>query len=747
MSIDNRARFTIDGDPASDPVTGDRGFDATSAQTLDITLEDNPSPALSVEYQVLDPADEEAPLASLGAPLLTFVGSGTAKEKPTDPNATVQIILPGATNHSWIIRAVASLPGGADVFERLVTIRGAVAGLRKTVPGESTQYEERASSDELNRMVDVAEGGPVSGEANTSSNQGAGAFLAAVKAGVDLPFRSLVGLAGIGAAIDAGPGNTVEITGALLLPLDGSRPMTGKLDMAANDIDNVVVIIGAGTTGPKLRTEGSDQDAAVIHEATGTNGATGRLFIGNRDPVGNVTGNPGDIYRRIQAASSDLYVHQGVAADNTSWTNLATVSEIPVLIFRPTEPSPSNRVFADFNTLYARFQVIEGPVIIWFDDSLSSPAQIPAKSGGGAYDFELRASFVSEFQTGVVATCQDNCEITGLQRIVGLELRSENTIQAVITAVAAQPMYLEEGATLSLGTAVATKPVIEVPTAVAMSLLLERASVIEDTTNGNPVINLLGTAILSILGVDGSAVLNNTVDGAAGATLTLVVNDAGVILSATQGGMAGAITTVLGAIAARLGYTPGTAGDWSPVPDNAKDALDQAKSVVMRESGGATNLTAGAVADGELLTRSGSTVAGVPAGLVRQTVLADIAADTTTTAASFPGSTLLSQSVTIAAGGILLVAFSCATSNSSNNNTNFFRLVVDGVVRRAAGVRLSGGANMPIGGAMVFRVAGLAAGARLVDIQWYTTGGTAQIRPVAAVDAEHASLVIQEVTA
>ncbi len=739
------AQFEINGDPAVDG-SGDRGYDASSAEVLVMTLETSPSGAIGATYDVFDLADPGSPLASLGAPLLTFVTSGTAKQLLDDPNDDATINLPATTNHSWLIRCTISTPEGPFFFERLVTIRGAVSGIRKTVPAESVQYEARAFSDELNRMVDVLEGGLPSGEANTASNLGAGVGVFKSKVGVDLQFRSLIGDGGIVVIPDNGTG--IEIKGNALLPRDGSRVMTGDLDLATFDLDNVTRIIGAGTDGPLLRTEGSDSTPAVTLETTGGSGASSRTLVGNRDPVGNVDGNPGDYYRRVQGVSSDLYVHQGAAADNTSWRNLATESEIPVLIFRPGEPTPSNRVFADFNALFAKFQAIEGPVVIWFDDSITAPAPIPAKSGGGAYDFELRASFVSEFQTAVIATCQDDCEITGLQRIVGLELRSENTNQPVITAVAAQPMYLEEGASLSLGTAVATKPVIEVPTATTMSLLLERATIAEDLTNNNPVINLAGTAILVILAVDGSAVLDDTVDGDAGSSLTLVLNDAGVNLSATQSGMAGSITSILGAIAARLGYTPVTAADWSPVPDNAKSALDQAKSVVMRESGGPTNLTAGAVADGETLVRSGGTIVGSETGgLVRQTVLADIAVNTTTAAGSFPGSTLISQSVTITAGGILLVAFSCGTSNSSNNNTNFFRLVVDGVVRRAVGVRLPGGANSPGAGAMVFRVAGLTAGARLVDVQWYTTGGTAQIRPVAAPDQEHASLVVQEVTA
>ncbi len=126
-----------------------------------------------------------------------------------------------------------------------------------------------------------------------------------------------------------------------------------------------------------------------------------------------------------------------------------------------------------------------------------------------------------------------------------------------------------------------------------------------------------------------------------------------------------------------------------------------------------------------------------------QSVFNEVAVNTSTTSVAFV--TLLSQAITKQTGTILKVHFTCGTANSSNNQTNYFRIQVDGVTQRAVGTRLAT-AGQPGPASIVLRIAGLAAGARVVTVQWRTSGGTAQIRPVASPDQEHASLLLEEVT-
>lgn len=154
----NQAKFTINGTPAEDPVTGDHGYNGVVDETLDLTLENTPSPALGVLYEVYDAADEASPLASLGAPQLLFVDSGQAKQTLADPNGTAQLILPASGVHSWIVRCTATMASGPQVWERMVVLRTTTdPSVRKFVPAETAQYRQRGFADDLSSMVALLE--------------------------------------------------------------------------------------------------------------------------------------------------------------------------------------------------------------------------------------------------------------------------------------------------------------------------------------------------------------------------------------------------------------------------------------------------------------------------------------------------------------------------------------------------------------------------------------------------------------
>jgi hypothetical protein len=132
-------------------------------------------------------------------------------------------------------------------------------------------------------------------------------------------------------------------------------------------------------------------------------------------------------------------------------------------------------------------------------------------------------------------------------------------------------------------------------------------------------------------------------------------------------------------------------------------------------------------------------------GPVLQTVTSVISANTTTTSATFV--TLLTVAITTQASTKLDIKFAGAASSSNNSADQvFFRLTVDGVAQSAVGITTnSSGANLAESMALTWVVTGLAAGAHTVLIQWRRSANTAQIRPVAAPDAESATLTVQEI--
>lgn len=165
----NEARFTINGTPSQDPTTGDRLFIATSGQTLSMTLEVNPSPALSATFEVLDPTDSEAPLASKTAPLITWVENGLARitlgPVPFGINDAVTIDMPAGIVVAYLVRCTVATAGDGSpgsqeqVFERLVLIfsTNTTPPIRKTIPAETTEARARAWSDSINDIVDAIE--------------------------------------------------------------------------------------------------------------------------------------------------------------------------------------------------------------------------------------------------------------------------------------------------------------------------------------------------------------------------------------------------------------------------------------------------------------------------------------------------------------------------------------------------------------------------------------------------------------
>ena len=158
--MDN-ARFTINGTP-SVSANGDRVFEGTNSQLLTVTLEANPSIALSVRYEVFNSADPESPFASKNAPPLTWNENSQTSILLTNVNDSVTINLPGSGAHSYLIRCTVSTECGPEVYERLAIIRTTTTTptLRKTVPAESIEGYARAWSDAINDMVDaIANGG------------------------------------------------------------------------------------------------------------------------------------------------------------------------------------------------------------------------------------------------------------------------------------------------------------------------------------------------------------------------------------------------------------------------------------------------------------------------------------------------------------------------------------------------------------------------------------------------------------
>ena len=128
-----------------------------------------------------------------------------------------------------------------------------------------------------------------------------------------------------------------------------------------------------------------------------------------------------------------------------------------------------------------------------------------------------------------------------------------------------------------------------------------------------------------------------------------------------------------------------------------------------------------------------------PPSLV-QTQFAEISADTTTNSTSFVDLLTLTFNTF---GGDLDIEFDMsASATTTTMRQAVARVLLDGTSKKGCGTQASDYTNSAM---IKVKVTGVSPGSHTVKAQWKTDGGTIQIRPVAASDAEHASLLVSEV--
>ncbi len=113
--------------------------------------------------------------------------------------------------------------------------------------------------------------------------------------------------------------------------------------------DNGDLLLHADTADKsvELKSAGPDTNAVIKIEAEGTNGVEVDFYTGDRTPVGNVTANPGDYYFRSSGATSDIYIHTGASADNTSWLAIVTSSGTGDVVGPASSVTNSIATFSD----------------------------------------------------------------------------------------------------------------------------------------------------------------------------------------------------------------------------------------------------------------------------------------------------------------------------------------------------------------------------------------------------------------
>ncbi len=160
------------------------------------------------------------------------------------------------------------------------------------------------------------------------------------------------------------------------------RTLAGSLTFedAVSGATNLANLVAAGRTAISAA---ADTTALLTWTVQGTNGAIIEIFVGNRDPLNNVTANPGAWYFRDSTTTSGVYVHRGASANNTGWVALSVGGLTGSL--GSTDNVIPRTVGAGGSTLEASLGAIEddGSLFVLGTSATSSqPAAVIGHSGG-----------------------------------------------------------------------------------------------------------------------------------------------------------------------------------------------------------------------------------------------------------------------------------------------------------------------------------------------------------------------------
>jgi len=229
-------------------------------------------------------------------------------------------------------------------------------------------------------------------------------------------------------------------------------------------------------------------------------------------------------------------------------------------VFQPGGVSSGN-TFATWAEVIAAIAVDAGPKTIYFDDSIVSPAVIPA----GVYALEeVTFDNAKEGQDTFVEVAI-GVSWTGLFAINNIQVNFLNT--AVVESISGRLLQFN-GSTI---TANGTSPIWDI---VGFALIQSRfGSGINGSATAAAISIAAGQTLLYLM-VNFSNVNATAIIGGVTESLTLVYGDSSPQFTA-QSGFTGTLTTQLLTQAQFEGYTPTTPGDWSPAPSDVGGALDQ----------------------------------------------------------------------------------------------------------------------------------------------------------------------------
>lgn len=96
-----------------------------------------------------------------------------------------------------------------------------------------------------------------------------------------------------------------------------------RLNAPSDSIDLTAAFVELQTTNDILMSSSGNETQALLNLGRGgAQEGSIEVYLSDRTPISNVTGQPGDWAIQDSGVTSDLFIHRGASADNTSWQGI-----------------------------------------------------------------------------------------------------------------------------------------------------------------------------------------------------------------------------------------------------------------------------------------------------------------------------------------------------------------------------------------------------------------------------------------
>lgn len=251
------------------------------------------------------------------------------------------------------------------------------------------------------------------------------------------------------------------------------------------------------------------------------------------------------LYSKVVAGTSQLFGRSsGALSTIHQITPPGGVFPDPTIcfVYRPGGVAGGN-VFTDFAAVTVAMTSIEGCKFLEFDDSIVSPAPVPA----GAFDMKdvIWTAFSGGLGgVGVAVSIAEGAVLTNLFQIQGkLAIVFLGATPPIVLPAGISRMVLNEGPIITTS---GTGPLISVPNGAILRLHMEGQETAL-TTGTNEVIDVGATGIVSVDVNDDCFFSRDVISGVAGANAGVNLKGASATIAETQAGFAGTFTKNLDA--------------------------------------------------------------------------------------------------------------------------------------------------------------------------------------------------------